>query len=240
MAENKRGAFEARLRLGPLDDKLMAQLVRALGLEGKPARELEVCLRHAEADLEQYVRTAFTPDRGAMLLDRREDLAKTLRKLADQLGRVHGDLQEILPNASLEALGVLLERDEIKCALRKASQRYLLEYGSPDARRAVGLQHGGTLLIYVVDRVLGPLEAWLEENRLNKGGRPPDRCRRFLIFILASAAPDVLGGAATSTARGRFTQLCVEVFHAYGLATDGVEDIIEDEVRKVNGARSAP
>ena len=99
----------------------------------------------------------------------------------------------------------------------------------------MGVQFGGQLLIHAVERILEPMETWLKENSRNKGGRPKDLRRRFIIDRLARAAPDVISARATATAGGLFTNLCGDVFGAYKLSTIGIADVIEDVVRDLNG-----
>ena len=46
-------------------------------------------------------------------------------------------------------------------------------------------------------------------KNLDKGGRPADLVRNYLIYQLAEAAPEVIGKAATVATTGRFVELCL-------------------------------
>ena len=50
----------------------------------------------------------------------------------------------------------------------------------------------------------------------------------------------IIGTKATATAAGTFTNLCYDVFDAYGLSTIGIKDVIEDVVRDLNGKVEEP
>jgi hypothetical protein len=212
----------------------MRQLVRELGLEGAAARSLEVCLQHAELDLEHHVDTTLAPTERDELVRKRSRLHKMLRELADELKRRKAELGEVLPKASLEAIGQLLDPDEITRALGGQAPRYL-GHGWRDEREALGIEHGGRLLTHIVERVLGPLDDWDEKNRANRGGRPHHLRQQFLIRSLARDCPEILGVSAA--AGGKFTDLCDAVFRAYGLETDGIRDAIGRELAKL---RSGP
>jgi hypothetical protein len=231
VAEGDRKDFEQELLLGPLSSEGMKQLVRELGLQGAPARNLEVCLQHAEADLEIYVRRTRSRPERKELLGKRQRLRQMLRALYDELKRRGDELGEVLPNASLDAIGLLLDAEEMARVLGKQAPRYLHRRSSPFQRATVGLHHGGRLLTHFIDSVLGPLEDWDEENRANRGGRPHHLRQQFLIRTLARACPDILGLSAA--AGGNFTNLCDAVFRAYGLDTDGIRDAIGRELAKL-------
>lgn len=230
MSGNDRKSFEAALRLKPLDAEAMAGLIAELGLTGSAARNLEVCLRQTEADLEEYLYAAFPRSDRQQLRTEREVLVKRLRAVVNQLLTAPADLQEILPNGSLAAIGEMLDHDEILRVIGDKAPRYIRDQDGPEPRRAAGLQYGGPLLIHFLKRILEPMEAWQEENSRNKGGRPVDLRRRFIIERLARGAPSVIGSRASTAKEGPFVRLCSDVFGAYKLPITGIADVIADIV----------
>ena len=235
-----RKAFEDALRVRPLEPQHVAALVRKYDLNDRAARNLEVCLRHIEADLEDFIADSYSRKERAELILKRKTAATLLSRLAQFLKNNEAHLAEVLPNQSLEAIGELLDKQEIVQALGADMPRYMRVYDGPHERKAVGLQHGGRLLSHAIDRVQAPIDGWLAQNKQNKGGHPMDRRRRVFVERLAADVPDILGERATSTASGRFVTFCSDVLGAYGLATEGLADVIEDVVRPAGGrSRSA-
>jgi hypothetical protein len=215
----------------------MAQLVRDLGLGRAAAWNLGVCLAHTRADLERHNRTTRAPFESADLVRERSLLTKRFRALADELARLSSELDEVLPDASLTAIGQLLDAEEMARALGEKAPPYLHRDCRPAARRAAGLEHGGHLLTHFLEGVLRPLEDCDAASRANGGDGPPDPRRQVLVRSLASACSDILGIRASATASEEFVRLCVAVFLAYDLDIGGIEDLIECEMAR---RRSTP
>jgi hypothetical protein len=106
-------------------------------------------------------------------------------------------------------------------------------------RKTLGLKHAPELLAHLVDRIYRPIQVWLDLDRLNRGGRPSDVVRDYVLIRLIEAAPEVLGSRATGTADGKFVRLCTGVFNACGLNTEGLEKAIE-RILKQRSAKSPP
>ena len=113
----------------------------------------------------------------------------------------------------------------------------LIEDRSRPMREALGLKHGHLLLAHFVDQVYAPLKKWVELDRLNKGGRPPQIARRIFIRELARAAPNIVGRKATIATTGRFVNLCSAVLLACGLPAEGVEKAIPGIVKQVRSEK---
>jgi hypothetical protein len=106
-------------------------------------------------------------------------------------------------------------------------------------RKALGLKHGPELLAHLVDRITRPIQVWLELDRRNRGGRPSDLVRDYVLIRLLEAAPEVLGSRATATAGGKFVRLCTGVFNVCGLSTDGLEKAVE-RILKQRRTKASP
>jgi hypothetical protein len=106
-------------------------------------------------------------------------------------------------------------------------------------RKTLGLKQGPELLAHLVERIIRPIQIWLELNRRPGGGRPSDAVRDHVVIRLVEAAPEVLGSRATATAGGKFVRLCTGVFNACGLNSEGLEKAIE-RILKKRKAKSSP
>jgi hypothetical protein len=92
-------------------------------------------------------------------------------------------------------------------------------------RRALGLQHAGRIFKSMIDDLYSPLGQWVERDK-KVAGRKPMHLRNMLIERLVEASPRILGRRATSTANGRFVQLCAAVLPVIRLPSDGVEKAV--------------
>jgi hypothetical protein len=92
--------------------------------------------------------------------------------------------------------------------------------------------------VHYIKTINHPIKSWLELDRLNRGGRPPKSVARgYLLVRLVEAAPAIIGGRATATARGRFVRLCAAVCIASGLDDRGIEQAVERTIELVNSKR---
>jgi hypothetical protein len=87
-------------------------------------------------------------------------------------------------------------------------------------------------LKHFFESIYAPLKQWVELDKLNEGGRPPDMARRYLIWRLADAAPDIIGKPAAVSTSGAFVELCSQVLPACGLSAKGVAKAVLRIVRK--------
>jgi hypothetical protein len=108
-----------------------------------------------------------------------------------------------------------------------------VEQDTRPMREALGLKHGHVILTYLIERIHGPLERWIELNRLNKGGLKPDAVRRHLIYRLAEAAPAILGKAASVSTTGKFVDLCSAALVACGLPESGIAKAVPTVVKRL-------
>jgi len=230
-------------RQAPIEE--IRALARRMELPASCARELEVTIQHVVADLEA---TRITHEERKENVRQRRILSRQLRGLerfaSNRLASTTAPLHMLLPHASFDAIG-RLSSDEAFRGLAAAGPRAhapqplaLPEGPLPvGTRRAAALLHGDLLLLGLVRELLGPLDAWLAQDRKNKGGRPPDVARRFTIIALANAAPAIIGRAATATANGPFARLCADVLPLLGIAVSGLERAIEAALRQRRASR---
>jgi hypothetical protein len=85
----------------------------------------------------------------------------------------------------------------------------LRQRGIKHSCAAANSKHGHVLLTHFIKRIHQPLARWVETKSLDKGGRPVDVARSYLIYQLAEAAPGIIGEPATVATTGKFVDLCV-------------------------------
>lgn len=208
-------------------------LVDDLKLNPIQANELGILLRHAEVDVEAFC--DIHPDRAERqeLVDALKAFSKALGKLEDVVTVNLPKLSDALPNAVGSAIGDMLTQTEIERALGKKLASPFpgepvqgeIDQATAFARQAQGITAGPELFIHMLKKIHQPLEAWLRENNANKGGRPKDYVRDYLILKLAENAEAIIGQPPSS--RGRFLDLCNAVLGACMFSTDGLRDAVE-------------
>jgi hypothetical protein len=235
--------------------KGQAEIIRDLRLSTTQANELDVALRHISADLcdaqEVTRRLGTRKDRVARLTR----IKKALFALEEELARSGTKLREVIPSASLEALG----RASSYTAMEKAvggplPTRGLAQVLAEDnftrvaeiegffdfERGAIGLKYGPALLAHLLASINEPIRAWFLLNGPNRGGRPSNPERQHVIGTLAEASRNILGRRATATAGGRFQRLCAAVFDRCGLDSTGLTEAVERVLTKRQGRAKAP
>jgi len=230
-------AYTERLRIGPVTQERIAHICKEIGLtDQKAIRALEVCLKHIEADLEDHARRSYAPHERQDIVSRRRKLQADLSRLERTLDENSDLLPEVLPKATLEEIGLLVDPEVIHDVLGEHSPRYLSVGDRDAAHKAVGIEYGHLLIRHMVRRLRQPLDDWMAANNQNAGGRPPDVRRKYVIRQLAHAAPDIIGRAPTASTSSPFVQLCIAVFQAFELPDEGIEDAVERELRELSSA----
>ena len=208
-------------------------LVGDLGLNANQAHELRILLQHVEADVQAFADRSPTRDERRELVDALKAFSKALGKLEMVVHNHLPELSEALPHAAAAAIGNMLTVTEIERILGTTLAVDGLEYlsgrdfeaGTSFTRQAQGVAAGPELLGHMLRRIHQPVEDWLEENRSNKGGRPRDQIRLYLISKLAQRSEALIGKPPTSN--GTFMKLCREVVGQCGLETVGLRDAVE-------------
>lgn len=229
-----------------------AELIHDLGLNVVQARELQFLLEHAHADMCGFFSGRHSPTERARLVKARKAVSQALGKLQDVLLEHQQDLDAVLPSATFQALGQAMSSDEIARALgtrmpspgledlvaSRADDRIPTSAADTERefrweRETAALKHGPELFVHLVQRLSAPINSWLELNRANPGGRPPNLVRAVLISRLAIGSPAILGRQATGTAGGPFVRLCAEVLDACGVSSEGVEDAVDEVLQRM-------
>jgi hypothetical protein len=222
---------------------------------------LDLTLRHVDEDLKNF-RTRLEGRKSRPELVRRfRRMEKILGELQDEIQRQRNTMSDFLPFDTQEAIGEIMSfsameaalgkklasRDpqgSVKEAVMRLADRSDVRIAEIEARfdyqrKALGLKHAPELLAHLVERITRPIQVWLELNRQNRGGRPSDAVRDYVLIRLVEAAPEVLGSRATVTAGGKFVRLCTGAFNACGLNTEGLEKAIERILKQRRAKSSA-
>lgn len=211
-----------------------------------PAAVLDFVIKDALADLRSYqtwrLRKIGEDER---IADPIGEIHKLLTKLVLFLEANPGVLKEILPAPTGEKLGELYSFTGIGKALNrdafpldgKGLRGYLSRSGKQfniasvegfyaRIREDYGLVEGDRLFLYILRVVLEPVERWFAAKAENKGGRPANRERRYLIERLAKAAPKILGFEPPISLTSPFVELCERVLPLCGFAEDGIDKAV--------------
>ena len=165
-------------------------------------------------------------------------------------------LNHFLPNNTVEfigksftftAIGQAVDKDVFPIQADYAIQNMLdknniitladLENNFSNDRMALGFQYGGEILKRFIDVIYADLKTWVELQRCDTGGRPPYIFRNFMIQRLAARSFFIVGKHATTTAGGKFAELCIAVLPACGFHSKGIEKAIEAVLEKMNGKK---
>jgi len=225
-----------------------ANIVRDCKLTDAQANTLKITLKEALDDIDRYQKR---PSRD-VLVKHLKLFEEALKRLQDECQRSAKLMEFFLPSDTLDFIGESLTfsamsealgRDvfpknydfqiQVKQSQGKRITLASVERDTRPGRRALGLKHGHLILPYLIERIHGPLERWMELDRLNKGGRKPDAVRRYLIYRLAEAAPALLGKAASVSTTGKFVDLCSAVLVACGLPESGIAKAIPTVVKRL-------
>jgi hypothetical protein len=229
-----------------------ANIVRDCKLTHAQANKLEVTLKEALDDIDRYyLKLQNRPSRD-VLVKHLKRFEKALKRLLNECQRSAKLMEFFLPfdalgfigqsltfSAMSEALGkdVFPKNYDVQFKFKRSRGKRItlasVEQGTRPMREARGLNHGHLILTYLIERIHGPLEKWIELDRLNKGGRNPDAVRRHLIYRLAEAAPAILGKAASVSTTGKFVDLCSAVLVACGLPESGIAKAVPAVVKRL-------
>jgi hypothetical protein len=227
-------------------------IVRGLELSTTQAQSLETTLNEALEGIGRYRKKLQSQSNRPLLLERLRTFAKALGELEDECRRSADLMHDFLPHDTLEYIGRSLTFTAIGEALgrsvvprnfdskmeakRMAGERISassIEYLYRGSREALGLKHGHLILTHFLERIRAPLAGIVELKRRDKGGRPADAERRYLIYRLAEAAPEIIGKPPAVAVTGKFVDLCTTVLVACGLAETGIAEAIPPVVRKL-------
>jgi hypothetical protein len=231
-AKSTKGDIEARAALVafPKPDDWQ-NIVHDLKLTKAQERELEITIGHALTDIKRYQAVKHEQLPRDVLVAALKRLERALGLVRDEMASSGYLMSHFLSNKTLEFIG----RSFTVTAMQKAVGKNDLKADSLNDQIALGYKHGAEILKYFVDEIHDALKSWVELDRRNKGGRPADIYRQYMIQRLAGRAPRIIGKEATTTAKGKFEKLCVAVVDACGFNSTGIEKAIEAVLAKMNG-----
>ena len=232
-------------------------IVHDLKLTTAQERELEITIRHVLADIESYQAAKSKRPPRRPLVAALKRLEKALGRVQYEMARSEHLMKHYLPSNTLEFIGKSFTFTAIQKAVTKGiftisfdheiqstiernssvTMADLEEYYCNE-RVVLGYKHGGEILRYFIDVIYADLNSWVELDRLNKGGRPANIFRRYIIQRLAERAPLIIGKSATTTAKGKFLELCIVVLPACGFHSKGIEKAIEAALGKMSERKS--
>src|SRR5262249_27839443 len=234
------------------DPESWANIVRDCKLTDAQANTLEITLKEALDNIERYYSELQKRPSRDVLVTHLKRLEKALKRLQNECQDSAKLMEFFVPldtlgfigqSLTFSAMSEALGRDvfpkhydfRIECKQSHGERITLasLEQDTRPTREALGLNHGHRILTYLIERIHGPLERWIELDRLNKGGRNPDPVRRYLIYRLAEAAPSILGKAASLSRTGKFVELCSAVLVECGLPESGIAEAVPTVVKRL-------
>jgi hypothetical protein len=229
-----------------------ANIVRDCKLTDAQANTLESTLKQALDEIDSYYSKLQNRPSRDVLVKHLKLFEKALKGLQNECQRSAKLMEFFLPSDTLgfigesltflamsEALGrdVFPKGYDFKIEFKQSQGKRItvasVEQDTRPMREALGLKHGHVILTYLIERIHGPLERWIELNRLNKGGLKPDAVRRHLIYRLAEAAPAILGKAASVSTTGKFVDLCSAALVACGLPESGIAKAVPTVVKRL-------
>jgi hypothetical protein len=223
-------------------------LIRTLRLKHAQADILAATIKHVILDLGRYRKRK---EQRSVLVQRLKLMEQAFGRLQFEMNRSAHLMSDFLPFDTLEFVGesltftamaqVLGQRvfprnfgtvlDRMKQQNEPITIAALEEHLSAQ-RRSLGLNQGHVLLKHFIDSVGAPLRNWVEIDKLNKGGRPANAARQYMIWRLADVAPQLIGRRAPISRTGAFVDLCEQVLIACGFPEESVGKAVEAVVRK--------
>jgi hypothetical protein len=233
------------LEIKPPDPEAWKNLVRDLKLNDDQSYWLRITVGDIIAELKSHEKAKSEKLPRPILVERLKLMEKAFSRLQCEMDRSADLMSDFLPFDMLERIGDFLTFTAMGDALgedvfpkntpifvgkmlakkEQITLRALEDYHSPQ-RRALGLKNGHTILKHFFESIYAPLKHWVELDRLNKGGRPSNIARRYLIWRLADAAPNIIGKSAPVSTSGKFVALCSQVLPACGLSAKGIEKAV--------------
>jgi hypothetical protein len=240
------------------DPQSWSVLIRDLKLTDVQANILCITIIHVIEDLTHYKSVVDKTPTRPFLVERLKAMEQALENLRAELDRSSDIMDYLLPHDTLEQVGELLTFSAMKEALgedvspedtgivignmiqsNNTITMMSLEDHYSKRRQVLGLKKGHIFLKYFIEHVHAPLSKWVEIDKLNIGGRPPNMTRYYLIYRLAEAAAEIIGRRAGVGKSGPFVRLCAQVLPACGLSADGIDSAVPEIVKEMRGSKPA-
>jgi hypothetical protein len=242
-------------QIGVPKGEVWKTLVRDLKLKPKQAGVLWITIRHASDDLKEHFTAKSKRPPRAVLVDHLRLMEKAFSEVRSEMDRSAHLMNDFLSADLLMHLGNSLTFSAMREALGEDTcpkdpiTRIIHETDNPDItiadlesyytghRHVLGLKKGHLLLKHLIETVHDSLRKFVDADRLNDGGRPPNIARRVLVYRLAQMAPEIIGRRASIARSGPFVRLCSEVLPACGLSADGIDAAIPQIVKEMRARR---
>src|SRR5262249_51876499 len=163
-----------------------ANIVRDCKLTDAQANDLKITLKEALDEIDRYYSKLQKRPSRDVLVKHLKRLEKALKSLHNECQHSAKLMEFFLPSDTLGFIGQSLTfsamtealgRDvfpknydfRIECKRSQGERITLasLEKDTRPMREAVGLKHGHLILTYLIEGIHGPLERWIELDRLN-------------------------------------------------------------------------
>ena len=222
-------------------------LVRDLGFETSKNKQqqLNEFLGDMVADVihaQKVINSKIDRDDG---IRRIKNLELRIANLIDALKIEGKNLVEIVPHSALGTLGELFTVGAASVAANKncfpaaalpgpieGKQIPTLvtlqevEQFYKGTRQDNGLLYGAGLIQLALETVHGPLQEWLQQNSLNKGGRPKKSLRDFMVDRIIIGAENMLDVSADTKLGGQFMTFCNLCLVNCGVPEEGLDKAI--------------
>jgi hypothetical protein len=196
-----------------------------------------------------------TPDRHQRI-QAIEQLLRDLDRVVATIGTNQRALPSLLRQGSLQALGELMspsgmerfvgtigwgvDDDEIDAVDKRRGRGDITSFDdlTRQTRMSVAADIGPKLIVGVLKTIAAPLRQLLVLEKSNKGGRPQDLYRNYVVQELALAWEAEHGKQAPGGKTGPFVEQCREVLEELGLSTDGLADCIGRTTKRLRATHT--
>jgi hypothetical protein len=187
-----------------------------------------------------------------------KNLELRIANLIDALKMEGKNLVEIVPHSALGALGELftvgaativanksrfpatalpapIEAKQVQplLTLQEVEQYY------KGLRQDNGLLYGANLINLALDTIHTPLKEWLQQNSLNKGGRPKKTLRDFMVDRIIIGAEKILEVSPHTKRGGDFLTFCNLCLVNCGVPEDGLDKAIAAAINQRSKKQSS-
>jgi len=232
------------LTISTPNDESWKNLISDLGLESakNKQQELREFLGDIVADViqaQKIIKSRIDCEEG---IRRIKNLELRIANLKDILEIEGKNLFEILPHFALGALGELFTVSAASAVAEKSCfptaalpmpiegkqiQPLLtlqeVEQFYKGLRQDNGLLYGASLLQLALDTIHNPLQEWLKQNSLNKGGRPKKSIRDFMVDRIIIGAEKILERSPDSKKGREFMTFCNLCLVYLGVPEEGLD-----------------
>lgn len=206
-------------------------LIKELKLDKKQQDALESVIQDALYELRNFEQNKVDRAEGQKRNHKLNDVHSAIDQLISVLGstpEANAYVNKCMPLGSLEAIGIGASPELIAHVTGRQLKLIQCEF----SRGSYGILNGAEILAEYLRQIKQPIETWISNKPLDKGGSEADLTRHYLVFALARHSKSIIGKKATATAAGRFVTLVSGIFQIYNLPDDGVDKLVDRLLRK--------